>query len=147
MVATTAAAQGGGRRFQLGQRVLPGIDGGDDVVHRGVRGRCDGGFAGVWRGDQIGGERNVLPLADGDDCGAVGLDLHTGTSGGDDFGIGSNAHAFTDGGEGAVGTLDPGLAREMGDENGGWSSHGVSINAGEKAARARGALARKMGGS
>ena len=117
--ATTAAGQCCRGGVQVVERVLSLVDGRNQGIGRVVGRRGHGGLMGLGLGEEVLREDHILALADGQRGQAVGLQLYGAARGGDDIRIGSNAHAFAQGGERAVRITDPCLAEELGDEYGG----------------------------
>ena len=116
--AFTAAAERRGRGVQRVERILTGVDGGDDLVYFGRRRRGDRGLLGLGRSHQIGGEQHFLVLTHDQRRLAVGLQLHRTARRSHDHRIRGDAHALMDGGQSAIGVTNPSLAGELGNENG-----------------------------
>ena len=118
--ATATATTGQGRRcgIQIGQGVLPGIQGGDHVVDRSLQRLLqDGGFCGLGRLEQVGRKRQLLVFAHGQERHAIGLQLHGTSRGGHQFSIRSDAHAFLQHGQTAIAGTNPCLAYKFRHKN------------------------------
>ena len=121
--AFAAAGQACSCGVELIKWILAGIDRCDDLVNFGAGWIGHHRLFGLRWLQQIRCQTDVLILAHDQRWLAIGLQLHTAARGCDDLCIRRDAHAFMDGAQIAISATNPGLAGELGNENG-LSCHG-----------------------
>ena len=128
-VVAAAARQGGGRGVQDFKRILPSLQGGQQAVGVGARGRSDRRFGRVGQGaGQVAADSNFAAFPDHDRHAVLDLQGHRRARGGNDVAAGGHVAALPQFGQGPVAIAYPCATGEFSDDCGRRVGHVGSVS-------------------